>query len=78
MAENIKRFAVFGGERHYASGGFHDFMTSFATLNEAEAYAASILGTDIKRNGYDATVEWWHVADIETGIIKAQSAHGAY
>lgn len=37
----LKRFCVFGFDDYAAQGGFSDFMQSFDTRDEAEAFIAS-------------------------------------
>lgn len=55
-----KRFVVMGGMTYYASGGFEDYLGSFDTKEEADAFAKSYL--DINSSYY-----WTQVADLETG-----------
>ena len=35
MSNTVKRFILLGGEKHYAHGGFHDFISSHALLEDA-------------------------------------------
>jgi len=74
----VRRYAVFAGERYYASGGLNDLVDSFSSRELAEAFAESLLGERIDRRGYNETIEWWHVADLETATIVAKSETDPY
>ena len=53
----MKRFLLFMGEHYYPEGGWHDFMGSFETLEDAKSAA-------LKSNW-----EWVQVVDIEENDI---------
>lgn len=56
----VQRYLVFRGDEYYPSGGWGDFLGSWANLEDAR-----------KRLQHDKP-EWWHIVDIETGkIIEA-------
>lgn len=76
----MRRFAVFGGACYYACGGFHDYIGSFDTLEEAEWIATLTheIHPDIDRQ--EDNFEWWHIFDMtERAIVKTSEcqAHGA-
>ena len=50
----LLQFALFAGDNYYPSGGFHDFVDSFDTVDEAKAYLTAI---------YD----WAEIIDLRTG-----------
>ena len=62
-APSLKRFLLFAGDTYYPCGGWHDFIGSYDSYEEAAANG------DIDRN------DWWHVIDHKTGlrISKAPS-----
>ena len=62
----MRRFWLFGGNDYYATGGFHDFIGSFNTLDDAV------------KEGETRSVEWWHVFDSESQEIAGQSEYQAY
>lgn len=74
----LNRFLVFGGPTYYAAGGFHDFLDSFADIDDALAFADEKrpVHPDIDRleNVYD----WWHVFDSKTKQCVAASEFQAY
>lgn len=39
--KHMRRFVLFGGDIYYAAGGFHDYIMSFDTLDEAILFAQS-------------------------------------
>lgn len=65
---HLKRFLLFQGQCHYASGGWTDFAGSFDTL--ADALAHPIHGD--RRYGED----WRHVVDMSTGEIVHAEENG--
>ena len=60
------RYWLFGGAQHYASGGVHDTIGRFGSRDDAIAHAEA--WEDHQRDR-----EWWHVVDILTGEIVAES-----
>lgn len=67
----MRRFALFGGERHYASGGWGDFIGSYSSLGDAVVAGASLIGWYVVRpsdveDQSETHIEWWHVADLES------------
>jgi len=59
----IKRFAVFSGSNFYPCGGWNDYQSSYATLDEAvEALNAG---------------DWRHIVDLTTGQIFKIPVHDA-
>jgi hypothetical protein len=66
------RYALFGGETHYAAGGWNDFKGAFPTAEIATEAGTSAM-TPERRYGQDWSVEWWHVVDLATGEIVAES-----
>ena len=79
---SIKRFAVFSGREYYASGGWHDYRGSFETVDGAIQAGQNRLtmtpdDDDDDLRGAD---KWWHVVDLETGLIikgSKRQAHSA-
>lgn len=57
----MKRFVAFYGDSYYPGGGAYDHHRSFATLEEACAFAEGVVAKD--------TLVWAHVWDIETDTI---------
>lgn len=75
----VKRFALFGGDRYYASGGWRDFIHWYADAAEAAEDSKALEGRLIVAQRYDNySIDWWHVADIETGEIVAKSETEPY
>ena len=66
------KFALFGGQEHYARGGMCDLVSTHETADEAIAEANELCSTP----HYD--FEWWQVVDIERFRVVAKSAYGAY
>ena len=66
------RYALFGGEMHYAAGGWADFKGAFPTAEIAAEAGTSAMAPE-RRYGKDWSVEWWHVVDLATGKIVAES-----
>ena len=70
---SLPKFALFGGQEHYARGGMCDLVSTYETLDEAIAEA--------KRRScglYRYDFEWWHVVDIGSFRVVAKSEYGAY
>ena len=78
-------FMLFGSQDcYYASGGWHDFLGTYAALDEAKDAARK---WRIRQEWMDdedfaavRPIEWWHVVDASSGRIVAGSkvqAHGA-
>lgn len=66
------RYILFSGENYYAKGGWHDSPKPFHRLEDAMDE-----GRDrVKNNDYDH--DWWHVVDVTTLEIVAQSDVQAY
>lgn len=57
------RFALFGGDDYYPSGGWEDFIDTYATLEEAVAG-----GRAFRNKLYG----WYHVVDLSTRSIVTQ------
>ena len=73
----MRRFAVFAGPCYYASGGFHDYVGSFDTLEDAVAVAAAThqIHPEIDRQADD--FEWWHIFDMtERKIVRRSECQG--
>ena len=49
----MKRYLLFAGEQYYPDGGWHDFIGSYETVQQAQGKA--------RADGYD----WWHIVDTE-------------
>lgn len=60
------RYWLFGGAQHYASGGVHDVIGRFGVLSDAIAYAKAW-------EDPQGDCDWWHVVDILTGELVAES-----
>lgn len=61
---DIKRYAVFSGDRFYPSGGWYDYRSSYDTLDEA---------VEAQTSG-----DWRHVVDLSTGQIRVIPTHDAH
>jgi hypothetical protein len=53
----VKRFLVFAGDDYYPSGGWHDLVGDFDSLEEARNVA-----TKSEKRGH-----WSHIIDLTTG-----------
>jgi hypothetical protein len=74
----VRRFAVFGGEVYYASGGFQDFQGSFDDILEAFDFAT---GRRSAFEGSDHIIdacEWWHIFDMDKRCVVFQSKCQAF
>lgn len=56
----LPRFIVFAGDWNAHTGGWHNFKGEFHTLEEANAFVATLQGGD----GELPKAEWWHVVDL--------------
>lgn len=61
-----KKFWLFAGPRYYPLGGWLDFVNSYDSLAEAEAYVTAYL--DYNEDNW----HWWHVVNAETGEVAAR------
>ena len=57
----IKRFVVFSGDNYYPRGGWSDYQSSHATLEEAKE--APVQG------------DWSEIVDLATGQIVQRKVH---
>ena len=57
----MANFALFAGEAHYPSGGFHDLIGTFDTVAEARARFAQ--GRD-PGDEWNMDFEWGHIVDL--------------
>ncbi len=72
-SNSLPKFALFGGQEYYASGGMCDLVSTHETLDEAIAEANRRCN-----DRYPCDFEWWQVVDIERFRVVAKSAYGAY
>lgn len=74
----MQRFMLFAGECFYASGGFHDWVGSFETLEDAVRCAESkvklYIGSDVESDAF----EWWHIFDQKQQIVVRHSPQQAF
>jgi hypothetical protein len=56
----MKRFLLFRGEQYYPRGGWHDFVDSFNTLEEARRATFNV-----ESWGWDFDTDWAMVVDSE-------------
>jgi hypothetical protein len=57
----MKRFLLFAGDKYYPSGGWHDFIGAFDSVEEAGAHARKT------NDEFNYTCfGWYHVVDSET------------
>lgn len=75
--EQVKRYWLFGGECHYATGGIHDRQGMYDTIAEAVAEGQRQQSSSWSSLLHDLH-EWWHVVDIMTGEIVAGSESQAF
>lgn len=70
---NTVPFLLFVGERHYPSGGWHDFNEAFDNVHTATATGERLIAEE--NNFY---MDWYHVVDLRSGRIVAGggSAYG--
>jgi hypothetical protein len=54
-------FALFAGTEYHANGGIYDFRSSHPTLTEA------------RKSGVASQYAWYHVVDIRTMKVVAES-----
>jgi len=66
--DEMKRYALFGGENYHPSGGMDDLVATSDVFDELEAMAVNP-GT---RDKYGCRIEWWHIADMASGVIVTQ------
>jgi hypothetical protein len=59
-APAVKRFVIFAGDQYYPDGGWSDYRSSYATLDEARH---AITPRD-----------WWQIVDLETGRIVERNS----
>ena len=71
----MKRYLVFGGEIHYATGGANDLIGSFDFFNEASDFAFSRYELPHRDN---AAIEWFHIYDNEEQRICDKSRETPY
>lgn len=60
----MMRFLVFYGDSYYPKGGWKDACRSFATMQEAVAFAEGVTVP---------TLTWAHVVDLGTGTLVAET-----
>ena len=77
MREAAKRYWLFAGDEHYATGGVHDRQGMYDTIAEAVAQGKRQHTWEWSKRVQDAH-EWWHVVDITSGEIVAGSDSQAY
>ena len=77
MSEASKRYWLFAGDEHYATGGVHDRRGMYDTIAEAVAEGKRQRTAEWTDRVWDV-YEWWHVVDITTGEIVAGSELQAY
>lgn len=56
----MKRFLLFSGAEYYPCGGCNDFHSSHETFLSAMEVVQTL--------GF----EWWHVLDIQTGLVSRE------
>ena len=72
---NLKpRYWLFGGETHYAGGGFEDFLIASMFLQELLNMVESEV---LPKAGHCYEVMWWHIYDSREKRIVAKSAEYA-
>jgi len=70
-----KRFLLFAGQNYYPDGGWHDFVKSFDTYEEADRYLRQeIIGqsqygpiyryVDQWPQPYPYAYDWYHIHDL--------------
>ena len=58
-------FLLFSGKTYYAAGGWHDYVGSYFTLDEAILDGNALLDKTEQSYGDD----WYHVVDLEKDEI---------
>lgn len=71
MSIMTKRYALFAGEAYYPSGGFHDYLASFDSIEDAKEDVPTLYA-----RGGRGGIEWAHIADLLTGQIVAVRGSG--
>jgi hypothetical protein len=71
----MKRYLVFGGEMHYATGGANDLIGSFDDKKEASDFA--VLRYELPHR-HDDFIEWFHIYDNEEQRICDKSRENPY
>lgn len=65
-----KQFWLFAGDYYYPGGGFHDFVNSYDTREEAEEEALIVLrDPGYVRKKYD----WYHIFDSTVYLFASRS-----
>ena len=77
VSETAKRYWLFAGDEHYATGGVHDRRGMYCTITEAVAEGKRQKAWEWSKRVHDVH-EWWHVVDIATGEVVAGSESQAY
>lgn len=72
------RYLLFAGATYYAEGGARDFHGSFSSITKAKLAArAAMIDHPYGRGELFSYVRshdaWWHIMDIATGKIVAES-----
>lgn len=63
----MKRYLLFGGNKHYPSGGWKDLVKDFDTLDDAIRERDRRLHEVVAYR--DDSLDWAHIVDLETGTM---------
>ena len=56
---------LFGSMKQYPSGGIHDLIGIYSTLEAAKTAATEAIQSE--------RIEWWHIVDARSGVVVMQS-----
>lgn len=73
-------YLLFAGSIYYADGGWRDFRGCYATIEEALTMLqpGTKVMEDIAGGPFEEHIHWYHIVDIRTRTIVAQSRNQAY
>ena len=75
----MKRYLLFGGERHYAMGGMADVIYQSDNLSDiANNVILYRKEAFTLKNNRNCELNWFQVFDTQEGLIIAQSETQAY
>jgi hypothetical protein len=66
------KYALFAGDNYYPCGGMSDFISKFATIEEAKREA--LRAHPHRDNSGTWFFDWWQIVEIETFEIVESSA----
>jgi len=62
----MKRFLLFAGDRYYPSGGWHEFIGTFESIDEATQHVPA---KALAKDEFGLPVDWAHIVDMQNHKI---------